>query len=206
MKRFLLLLLFSIFSILAFADDISFSGNESRIVLREGKENVELTRGAEVFCNGLRINADSITLSGSNWRYVSVTGNVKVVDEERDLSIMTSSLWYDRVDERLLIGTYFELDDRANEMSASASLLEYDMANENLMLSGRVRLRKMNNGDLVSTRAESVRYDRTSDRMELLGSASVTWKDAQYSAEVISLDLKNDSIVLDTRIQGTING
>ncbi len=206
MKRFLLLLLFSIFSILAFADDISFSGNESRIVLREGKENVELTRGAEVFCNGLRINADSITLSGSNWRYVSVTGNVKVVDEERDLSIMTSSLWYDRVDERLLIGTYFELDDRANEMSASASLLEYDMANENLMLSGRVRLRKMNNGDLVSTRAESVRYDRTSDRMELLGSASVTWKDDQYSAEVISLDLKNDSIVLDTRIQGTING
>lgn len=206
MKRFLLLLLFSIFSILAFADDISFSGNESRIVLREGKENVELTRGAEVFCNGLRINADSITLSGSNWRYVSVTGNVKVVDEERDLSIMTSSLWYDRVDERLLIGTYFELDDRANEMSASAFLLEYDMANENLMLSGRVRLRKMNNGDLVSTRAESVRYDRTSDRMELLGSASVTWKDDQYSAEVISLDLKNDSIVLDTRIQGTING
>ena len=206
MKRFLLLLLFSIFSILAFADDISFSGNESRIVLREGKENVELTRGAEVFCNGLRINADSITLSGSNWRYVSVTGNVKVVDEERDLSIMTSSLWYDRVDERLLIGTYFELDDRANEMSASASLLEYDMANENLMLSGRVRLRKMNNGDLVSTRAESVRYDRTSDRMELLGSASVTWKDDQYSAEVISLDLTNDSIVLDTRIQGTING
>ena len=83
---------------------------------------------------------------------------------------------------------------------------EYDMANENLMLSGRVRLRKMNNGDLVSTRAESVRYDRTSDRMELLGSASVTWKDDQYSAEVISLDLKNDSIVLDTRIQGTING
>ena len=80
------------------------------------------------------------------------------------------------------------------------------MKNENLVLSGRVRLSKMNETDLVSTRAESIRYDRSSDVMELLGSANVLWQGDRYSAEVIRLDLENDSIELDTRIKGTING
>lgn len=206
MRKIFVFLLFFSFLFALDADEISFEGNESRIVLKEGRENVELTGGAKVTCRNLVISADNINLSGDNWRYVSVDGNVLVLDEERELEIRTSMLWYDRINELLLIGTYFELDDRKNEMNASATSLEYDMKNENLVLSGRVRLSKMNETDLVSTRAESIRYDRSSDVMELLGSANVLWQGDRYSAEVIRLDLANDSIELDTRIKGTING
>ncbi len=206
MRKIFVFLLFFSFLFALDADEISFEGNESRIVLKEGRENVELTGGAKVTCQNLVISADNINLSGENWRFVSVNGNVLVLDEERELEIRTSMLWYDRINELLLIGTYFELDDRKNEMNASATSLEYDMKNENLVLSGRVRLSKMNETDLVSTRAESIRYDRSSDVMELLGSANVLWQGDRYSAEVIRLDLENDSIELDTRIKGTING
>ena len=206
MRKIFVFLLFFSFLFALDADEISFEGNESRIVLKEGRENVELTGGAKVTCQNLVISADNINLSGENWRFVSVNGNVLVLDEERELEIRTSMLWYDRINELLLIGTYFELDDRKNEMNASATSLEYDMKNENLVLSGRVRLSKMNDTDLVSTRAESIRYDRSSDVMELLGSANVLWQGDRYSAEVIRLDLENDSIELDTRIKGTING
>lgn len=206
MRKIFVFLLFFSFLFALDADEISFEGNESRIVLKEGRENVELTGGAKVTCQNLVISADNINLSGENWRFVSVDGNVLVLDEERELEIRTSMLWYDRINELLLIGTYFELDDRKNEMNASATSLEYDMKNENLVLSGRVRLSKMNETDLVSTRAESIRYDRSSDVMELLGSANVLWQGDRYSAEVIRLDLANDSIELDTRIKGTING
>lgn len=206
MRKIFVLLLFFSFLFALDADEISFEGNESRIVLKEGRENVELTGRAKVTCRNLVISADNINLSGENWRFVSVDGNVLVLDEERELEIRTSMLWYDRINELLLIGTYFELDDRKNEMNASATSLEYDMKNENLVLSGRVRLSKMNETDLVSTRAESIRYDRSSDVMELLGSANVLWQGDRYSAEVIRLDLENDSIELDTRIKGTING
>ena len=206
MRTIFVFLLFFSFLFALDADEISFEGNESRIVLKEGRENVELTGGAKVTCQNLVISADNINLSGENWRFVSVDGNVLVLDEERELEIRTSMLWYDRINELLLIGTYFELDDRKNEMNASATSLEYDMKNENLVLSGRVRLSKMNETDLVSTRAESIRYDRSSDVMELLGSANVLWQGDRYSAEVIRLDLANDSIELDTRIKGTING
>ena len=206
MRKIFVFLLFFSFLFALDADEISFEGNESRIVLKEGRENVELTGGAKVTCQNLVISADNINLSGENWRFVSVDGNVLVLDEERELEIRTSMLWYDRINELLLIGTYFELDDRKNEMNASATSLEYDMKNENLVLSGRVRLSKMNETDLVSTRAESIKYDRSSDVMELLGSANVLWQGDRYSAEVIRLDLANDSIELDTRIKGTING
>ena len=206
MRKIFVFLLFFSFLFALDADEISFEGNESRIVLKEGRENVELTGGAKVTCQNLVISADKINLSGENWRFVSVDGNVLVLDEERELEIRTSMLWYDRINELLLIGTYFELDDRKNEMNASATSLEYDMKNENLVLSGRVRLSKMNETDLVSTRAESIKYDRSSDVMELLGSANVLWQGDRYSAEVIRLDLANDSIELDTRIKGTING
>ena len=42
--------------------------------------------------------------------------------------------------------------------------------------------------------------------LQLRGSATVDWDGDRYEAEVISVDLDTDSISLDGRIRGTING
>ena len=98
-----------------FADSISFSGGESSVVLRDGRESVVLSDGASVTVDSMSISADSITLSGDGWRYVTCSGNTSVIDESRGISIRTSSIWYDRTEERILISSWYEIDDTKNE-------------------------------------------------------------------------------------------
>lgn len=206
-RKFLLLTAMLLLSLPAlFCDEIEFNGGISRIVLKEGKENVVLSQGAYVKVDSLRIVADEMNLSGSGWTTIRCTGNVVVEDDERDLSIRSTSLYYDRNSELLLISSYFELEDRGNELSASASHLEYDMADETLTLTGRVSMSKLDNGDIVRIGAEKVEYDRTTDRLSMKGGAEVTYKGDEYYAEVVVLDLEKEEISLDGKIRGTING
>ena len=65
----IVLLLFSLY--LLFSETISFSGGESRLIMREGEKSVSLTKGAKVSTGSLYIEADEMNLSGDNWRIIS---------------------------------------------------------------------------------------------------------------------------------------
>ena len=190
-----------------FADTISFSGGESSVVLRNGRENVELSKGASVTVGSMSISADSITLSGDEWRYVSCSGNASVIDDERGISIRTSSIWYDRSEERILISSWFEIDDTENEVTATGAALEYMLDDERLQMDKDVTLlQNTEDRGIMRCSAESVIFSRSANTLQLRGSASVVWDGDSYEAEVISVDLDSDSISLDGRIRGTING
>ena len=190
-----------------FADSISFSGGESSVVLRDGRESVVLSDGASVTVDSMSISADSITLSGDGWRYVTCSGNTSVIDESRGISIRTSSIWYDRTEERILISSWYEIDDTKNEVSATGAALEYLLDDERLQLDKDVTLLKnTDDSGIMRCSAESVIFSRNDNTVQLRGSASVEWDGDMYSAEVISVDLDTDSITLDGRIKGTING
>ena len=203
-----LCLLFSIFLIAAYVwgDNIEFSGGESSVELRDGRENVTLSGGASVTVGSMIITADEITLTGENWRYVECTGNSSVIDETRGISIRTSSIWYDRENERILISSWYEIDDTENEVSATGASLEYLLDEENLRLDKDVTLLKATDDGIMRCNAESVLFSRSRNTLELRGSATVDWDGDRYEAEVISVDLDTDSISLDGRIRGTING
>ena len=206
MRRYIILIL-SIFLISsAYADSITFSGGESSVVLRDGRENVVLSNGASVTVGSMTINADRINLSGNNWRYVECTGNSSVIDETRGISIRTSYIWYDRENERILISSWYEIDDTENEVSATGASLEYLLDEENLRLDKDVTLLKATDDGIMRCNAESVLFSRSRNTLELRGSATVDWDGDRYEAEVISVDLDTDSISLDGRIRGTING
>ena len=206
-KRFLFIfIIFALALSFTYADDISFHGGVSRMVLKNGKESVSLTGGASVKVGSLSIEADEMELTGSGWTTIRCTGNVRINDEERDISIISSSLYYDRTADRILISSYFEIEDRGNELSASASHLEFDMQNERLVLSGRVRMNKIDGDDIVRIKAESISYDRNSERLEIRGGADVTYKGDTYQAELVVLDLEKEEIRLDGNIRGSING
>ncbi len=207
MRKFLALIALIVLPALLFADNITFSGGTSSIVLRDGRENVVLSGGASVTVESMEISADSITLSGDNWRYVSCSGNTTVKDESRGISIRTSSIWYDRSAERILISSWFEIDDTENEVSATGAALEYSLSDERLQLDKDVSLLKnTDDNGIMRCSAESVIFSRSDNTVQLRGSASVDWDGDSYEAEVISVDLDTDSISLDGRIRGTING
>ena len=207
MRKLLPILFLLLSASMLFADNITFSGGTSSIVLRNGRENVVLSDGAAVTVGSMEINADTITLSGDNWRYVSCSGNATVSDSSRGIYIRTSSIWYDRTAGRILISSWFEIEDTVNEVSATGASLEYLLSDEKLQLDKDVSLLKnTEDSGIMRCSAESVIFSRSDNTVQLRGSASVDWDGDSYGAEVISVDLNTDSISLDGRIRGTING
>ena len=208
MRRMILILTLSmaLLSTVAADDTISFNGGSSSIVLREGRENVVLSDGASVDVGSMRISADTITLSGEGWTKVECSGHAMIADEERGISIETESVYYDREEERILISTWYEIEDTVNVVSATGASLEYRLDEERLQLDKNVMLLKDTDSGIMRCQAESVVFSREENSLELRGAATVYWDGDEYGAEVIRVDLNTDSITLEGRIRGNING
>jgi lipopolysaccharide export system protein LptA len=189
-----------------FGDSISFAGGESSLTLREGQKSVTLSGGAEVSTGSITITSDSMSLTGDDWRYVECTGNIVITDSERGLEIRTSTLWFDREAETIIISSWFEIDDTGQDLYATAGSLRYDMKDEKLELGMQVTLMRISDGEVMTCSSESLTYDRNNEFVSLRGKSRVEWKGDEYSADIISVDLKNDEISLSGRIRGTING
>ena len=191
---------------LLFSESISFSGGESRLVMREGEKSVTLKNGAEVTTGSLFIKAEEMSLSGDDCKTISAKGDISVTDSERGIEINTESLWFDREDELLVISSWFEIDDTTEELYAQAGSLRYDMKNEKLEMGMQVTLFKIAEGDVMRCTSESVTYDKSSGMLTLKGGAKVMWKGDNYEAEIITVDTNDNTISLSGRIKGTING
>ena len=191
---------------LLFSESISFSGGESRLVMREGEKSVTLKNGAEVTTGSLFIKAEEMSLSGDDWKTISAKGDISVTDSERGIEINTESLWFDREDELLVISSWFEIDDTTEELYAQAGSLRYDMKNEKLEMGMQVTLFKIADGEVMKCTSESVTYDKASGLLTLKGGAYVVWKGDEYRAQIITVDTKDNTITLSGRIKGTING
>lgn len=191
---------------LLFSESISFSGGESRLVMREGEKSVTLKNGAEVTTGSLFIKAEEMSLSGDGWKTISAKGDISVTDSERGIEINTESLWFDREDELLVISSWFEIDDTTEELYAQAGSLRYDMKNEKLEMGMQVTLFKIAEGEVMKCTSESVIYDKSSGMLTLKGGAKVVWKGDNYEAQIITVDTNDNTISLSGRIKGTING
>lgn len=206
-KRLLSTIVLLLFSLsLLFSETISFSGGESRLIMREGEKSVSLTKGAKVSTGSLYIEADEMNLSGDNWRIISSKGNIFVKDEEEGIEIKTDALWFDREDELLVISSWFEIDDTKEEFYAQAGSLRYDMKNESLEMGMQVTLLKIADNEVMKCLSESVTYDKNTGILSLRGGAKVEWKGDLYEAQVITVDTTDNTISLSGRIKGTING
>lgn len=191
---------------LLFSESISFSGGESRLVMREGEKSVTLKNGAEVTTGSLFIKAEEMSLSGDGWKTISAKGDISLRDNERGIEINTESLWFDREDELLVISSWFEIDDTTEELYAQAGSLRYDMKNEKLEMGMQVTLFKIAEGEVMKCTSESVIYDKSSGMLTLKGGAKVVWKGDNYEAQIITVDTNDNTISLSGRIKGTING
>ena len=188
------------------AESISFAGGESSLTLREGQKSVTLSGGAEVSTGSITITSDSMSLTGDDWRYVECSGNIVITDSERGLEIRTSTLWFDREAETIIISSWFEIDDTEQDLYATAGSLRYDMKDEKLELGMQVTLMRISDGEVMTCSSESLTYDRTNEFVSLRGKSKVVWKGDNYEADIISVNLKDDEITLSGRIRGTING
>ena len=80
----------------AVADTFSFSGDRTEVVLAEGRERTLLEGNARVVSNDITLEAGQIELSGTDFRYAEMRGEVRVTDSVRDLVITAGDLSFDR--------------------------------------------------------------------------------------------------------------
>ena len=106
-RKTFILLSFLLISFSLFSRDINFSGGRSSLSLKEGEKNVLLENGATVTTGSITIKSDSMKLYGEDWRYVECSKNVVIVDNEKGIEIRTNNLWYDRLDEIIIISKCF---------------------------------------------------------------------------------------------------
>ncbi|HIV99118.1 MAG TPA: hypothetical protein IAB12_05020 [Candidatus Ornithospirochaeta avicola] len=205
MKR-TIILCFLIFSFLTlYADEISFSSSSSEISLKEGRRQITLSENAVVDAGNVRIQAEEITLSGNEWERVEAKGNIIIDNEEEGINIKTSVLYYDRVNERILISSFLEINDRMNEVSAYAGHLDYLMDDGILTLSLSVNMNIINDDDVVRIRAERVVYNRNENTVLVSGNADVIWRGDEYRAQVITMDLDEERIEMRSNIEALIH-
>lgn len=188
------------------SDPIEFSGGYTRVSLLEGSETVILTGGASLSSGSVQITAGSIEISGTNYRYVSCTDNVKVIDTERGITLYAPALYYDREEAYFLVDGWVEVQDTKNEVAASGAWMEYHFENGTMQLQMQVRLLKHTERGALICRADIVSYNSEENSLALVGNASVLWGKDEYEAAIITVDLTTEEIIMDGGIKGTVHG
>ncbi len=188
------------------AQDISFKGGSTRMKMQQGSETILLDNGAEVQVGSLILKATTMELYGKDFRFVRCEGDVSLHDEERGISLITSSLLFDRVEETLLIDSWVELEDSTNQVAASAARMEFFLKEGIVLLQVQARLLKHTEDAPMACRSDFMTFDRDKEMLDLKGRASIVWKPDTYEAQSITVNLKTEEIKMEGSIKGTIHG
>lgn len=207
MKRIgILLYVFFLCCTSLLANEITFSGGSTRMSMQQGFQTITLGGGATIKSGSIELKADQIVLSGSNFRYATCTKSVRLIDSERGIQVLSQNLFFDREEEMILIDGFVELDDSVNEVHATAFMLQFALEKGEVLLQVEVRLFKHTDSGAMVCKADSLRFDRTQQQLELKGKATIDWDGDHYEAERITVDLTTEEIAMDGAIKGVING
>ncbi|MDT4761871.1 hypothetical protein [Sphaerochaeta sp. PS] len=189
-----------------FSEDISFKGGSTRMKMQQGSEAITLENNAEVQVGSLVLRSTTIELYGKDFRYVQCNGNVSLTDEARGISLITSSLFFDRTEETIMIDSWVELEDTTNQVIASAGRMEFSLQEGIIILQVQARLLKSTDDGAMVCRADFMTFNRDKEMLDLKGRATIDWKPDAYGAESITVNLKTDEIRMEGSIKGTIHG
>jgi lipopolysaccharide export system protein LptA len=202
MSRFFLTfpIFFFLISAGLFSDNISFSGDFMQADLAEGRERTVLTGNAYLKSNDFVIYADRIELYGEDFIFAECSGNILVINEKKGITITCEKLFYNRRDEILRLENNAVMEDTENEIIIKGGLIENRDKEDITIIQIGVRILKE---DMVC-RSQLARYFREEQRLELYGLPEVIWKDDQYEATRIFVDLENDEVTLEGDVSAEV--
>ncbi len=180
----------------------TFSANSTSANLAEGKEFTKLSGNAEVTADDVRIRADEIELYGDDFQFAEVSGRFEAYDIKNDFVLEGNSLFYDRQEKLLRAEGNIIMKDNKNDLIIRASFLESKEDGKFMVVQLGVRMTKK---DELSARSEFVTYYRETDEIEMSGFPYALWKDDEYSANRITINLETDEVQLSGKVTGSIS-
>lgn len=185
----------------ALPESFSFTAAKMAGSTAKGKERTTLTGGARVVSGSLVIEADTIELSGPDYRYMACAGNVTAKDSEKGLLIKTAELAYDRRLKFSRAKGETVMEDRKNGIVIKGAYFENNDDKETTLVQVGVRILKE---DMVC-RSEYAFYRRKDKVLELSGLPVVYWKGDEYRAARIIVNTDTDEIKLEGKVSGSID-
>lgn len=182
------------------ADRFEFSAGSTEIVLAEGRERTVLRGGARISSGSVSIRSAKIELYGNDFRFATAADGVVVLDTQRDFSLNARSFWFDRTTEDSRAEGDVVLDDRKNKLVVRGGYLEVREGGDLLIVQIAVRVFR----DDLTARAQSLRYHREREVLELSGYPVVYWKGDEYRAARIIMNLATEEIEMLGDVSGRI--
>ena len=181
-------------------DTIVFSASSMTGSTSETNEYTRLQGNARIQTNTLDIKADSIQLSGADYRTITAEQNVDGADNEGGFTFTCNSLRYDRETKITVLEGAVAMHDTKNDVHVKAEYVEYNQATETALIQINVEITQEKS---VCTSAFAV-YRKKIQMLELSGSPQVTEDDNVFRAQEIVFNLDTKEITLDGKVSGTV--
>jgi len=188
------------FAASAFAEKISFSARTMSGRAGSKEDTTELSGNASVVTESIEVKADSIQLSGKEFRYVSASGKISGIHKESNLEFSADNLKYDREMKVVTLSGNVSLTDIDNDVKAAAQIIEYNSETDIAVLQIDVRLEQKKN---VCTSAYAI-YRKKEQMLELNGSAKVVQDDDTFSAQAITFNMDTEEILMEGNVRGSV--
>ena len=183
-----------------FSDTFSFRADRMSGSRASGRDITVLTGNAEVRSDNLLLMADRIEIYGADNEFIDCYGNVRGIEEEKNILFETDRLRYDRKLKIARLEGNSTLEDRENEIVVKGRFIEYDDIAEVTVFQISVRLFK----DNMVCRAEYAVYRRIEKILTLSGFPVVYKKDDEFRADRIRVDLDTDDVTMEGDVSGSI--
>ena len=199
-RRFFLPAILFFVAALSFAEEITFSAETMSGRAGSKEDTTKLSGNARVQTETIEIRADSIELSGKEFRYVGASGNIKGSYKESNLEFECSELQYDRESKIVSLSGDVKLVDVDNEVTAGAQMIEYNSNTDIAVLQIEGQLQQKKN---VCTSAYAI-YRKKEQMLELNGSAKVVQDDDSFAAQSITFNMDTEEITMDGNVHGSV--
>ncbi|HUV06677.1 MAG TPA: LptA/OstA family protein, partial [Spirochaetia bacterium] len=178
----------------------SFHADTMRAELAEGKERTVLSGSATLISDDLVIQSDLIELFGEDFIFAECTGSVRVNNEKKGFNIAADKLFYNRRDKITRIQGNAVMEDTKNEIVIKGGVIENRDKEELVTVQIGVRILKK---DLIG-RSQMARYYRDEQKLELSGMPVVWWKEDEYRATKIYVNLETDEVSMEGDVQAQV--
>ena len=182
------------------AESISFRADSMSGTTAENASRAVLSGNAQIRTASMEINADTIVLSGKNFRYVEASGNVNGGSSVDKTQFSCSSLSYDRKTGIAVLQDSVHLTDSANDALADAELMEYNQKKKTVIMQIAVSIRQKEN---TCTGAYAL-YHQDSKLLFLSGNPQVQQGEDTFRGQEITLNLGTQEVSIDGRVRGSV--
>ena len=183
-----------------FCETITFKADSLTGTAGSTSDTTRMKGNAFVKTSSMEISAESIELSGDDYRFILADGNVTGKNLESKMEFTCGKMHYDRQTKIAYLEDAVHLVDTANEVTADAQIIDYNQNTEIAVMQIGITLKQKDN---TCTAAYAV-YRKNDKILEMSGNPKIIQGVDTFRAQEITLNLDSQEITLDGRVSGTV--